>query len=331
MHSNLTLLNFEGDSTFFSESFDEIQAVIGTTIIPHNLNVRADWRTFYAHHTSVELGEISLHRLYYSNPADIEPVCDGKTFISQTLLEGECEVTRSGESVRMRQGQTTINSPYEKTRIRSAGATCCLITCIKYDLLEKYLSDTLERIIQRPLDFELGVACDKAVDIRWLQTLNYIIQQCELNSVHSSSRHVLRQHQGLLLSSMLSLYNNNYKHALENLSRNTIIPGHVKKARDYMNACLGKKISLTELENHTGVTARTLQNGFKNNFGVSPLEYLWELRLKRVHSYLNDNKRAGSLKLILQECGVHNTSRFAKLYKKRYGQTPSKTYKYGCD
>ena len=79
----------------------------------------------------------------------------------------------------MRQGQTTINSPYEKTRIRSAGATCCLITCIKYDLLEKYLSDTLERIIQRPLDFELGVACDKAVDIRWLQTLNYIIQQCE--------------------------------------------------------------------------------------------------------------------------------------------------------
>ena len=330
MYSNLTLLNFEGDNSFSSESFDEIQTVIGTTILPHNLRVRDDWRTFYAHHTSVELGEISLHRLFYSKPTVIEPVCDGMTFVSQTLLKGECEVTRSGESVIMRQGQTTINSPYEKTRIRSTGATICLIVCIKYDLLEKYLSDTLERTIQRPLDFELAVACDKAVDISWLETLSYIIQQRELNSGHSSNQHVLRQHQELLLSSMLSLYNNNYKQALNNLSRNTIIPRHVKKACDYMNAYLGKKISLTALENHTGVTARTLQNGFKNNFGVSPLKYLWELRLKRVHSYLNDDKRGGSLKLILQECGVHNTSRFTKLYQKRYGHTPSLSYKHGC-
>ena len=330
MYSYLTLLNFEGGSSFSSESFDEIQSVIATKIIPHNLSVDGDLRTFYAHHTSVELGGISLHRLFYSNPTVIEPVCDGETFISQTLLEGECEVTRSGESVIMHQGQTTINSPYEKTRIRSTGATSCLIACIKYDLLEKYLSKTLEQIIQRPLNFELGVVRDKTVDISWLQTLNYIIQQRELNSGHSSNQHVLRQHQELLLSSMLSLYNNNYKQALNNLSRNTIIPRHVKKACDYMNVYLDKKISLTELENHTGVTARTLQNGFKNNFGVSPLEYLRKLRLERVHSYLNDDKRGGSLKLILQECGVHNTGRFAKLYKRRYGQTPSKSYKHGC-
>lgn len=100
----------------------------------------------------------------------------------------------------------------------------------------------------------------------------------------------------------------------------------VDRLCDEMLADPGRKITLTELEEKSGYSARTLQYAFLERFGYSPLGWLREQRLLAARQVLLTD---GGLTLtqLAEQCGMGGASQLCIAYKRRFGETPAQTRK----
>ena len=69
------------------------------------------------------------------------------------------------------------------------------------------------------------------------------------------------------------------------------------------------------------VSAPTLQRGFARYIGSSPKQYLSQLRMKRALELLSENEL--SIKEISLSCGFADEKYFSRVFKKKYGCSPS--------
>ena len=74
------------------------------------------------------------------------------------------------------------------------------------------------------------------------------------------------------------------------------------------------------------VTASTLQRGFAKHVGMSPKQYLTQLRMNRALELLAENEL--SIKDISLACGFIDEKYFSRAFKKKYGCSPSQMRKH---
>lgn len=100
----------------------------------------------------------------------------------------------------------------------------------------------------------------------------------------------------------------------------------VGRALDHIDAHCADDLTLADLVGAAGVSARTLQYGFMEQFGVGPMTYLRQLRLRRIHDVLRQ-AAPGSCSIgdVAARWGFYNGSAFARLYRQMFGEPPSAT------
>ncbi len=88
---------------------------------------------------------------------------------------------------------------------------------------------------------------------------------------------------------------------------------------------LTNPIVLEDLANATGVSVRTIQKAFRQYRGCTPMNDINRRRMEKARNMLiNADNNLTVLDVVL-EVGYQHPSRFAALYKKRYGENPSQT------
>lgn len=97
----------------------------------------------------------------------------------------------------------------------------------------------------------------------------------------------------------------------------------VRAAILYLEEHLSESITLSDLVAATGIGARTLQAGFQERLGVSPLTHLRNLRLDRVHAELAEGSEG--IAETAFRWGFTHLSRFSAQYRERFGELPSQT------
>lgn len=93
----------------------------------------------------------------------------------------------------------------------------------------------------------------------------------------------------------------------------------------WATACLDQPISLTDLEQVSGLSRRSLQYAFAKRFGCSPMQWIRQQRLQRARERLMDPTLSPRVTVIALECGFTHLGEFAAAYQRRYGETPSQT------
>ena len=68
-----------------------------------------------------------------------------------------------------------------------------------------------------------------------------------------------------------------------------------------------------------------MQQGFHECVGMTPMEYLADVRLELVHADLIGNDSSETVSDIAIRWGITHTGRFAAAYRRKYGLTPSET------
>lgn len=104
---------------------------------------------------------------------------------------------------------------------------------------------------------------------------------------------------------------------------------HVRKAVDWIRAHAGERLQLEDIAQAANVSVRSLQTGFKQQYGMSPMAYVLKVRLQEVHHELLTADATLSITEIARKWGFANRGEFAARYRALYGETPSETRSRG--
>ena len=95
---------------------------------------------------------------------------------------------------------------------------------------------------------------------------------------------------------------------------------------EWMLEHLDEPISLTEIEQRSHYSRRSLQYAFRQRFGCGPMQWLRQQRLNKAKAML-EARQADSIAAVAQACGYLHQSSFSRDYRSRFGVTPSQTWR----
>jgi AraC-like DNA-binding protein len=241
-------------------------------------------------------------------------------------MNGRALVDCDGETVEATTIRAAVTAPGSKVRMAWEHDSPQLVIRIDHAALERHLARLLGQTLNPPLRFDLGFDHTTDAATRW----HGAVQLLHTEVFYSGSL----THQGvgigpleeLVMSTLLYLQPSNYSDQLRLVASK---PGKrvVRRAIEHLDQRLAEQISVTDLARHIGVSVRSLQQGFKEELGTTPMNYLRDRRLDEVRAELLDAMPidARSVSEVAMKWGFNHLGNFAAAYRKRFGESPSDT------
>ncbi|MEG2044630.1 MAG: AraC family transcriptional regulator [Clostridia bacterium] len=88
----------------------------------------------------------------------------------------------------------------------------------------------------------------------------------------------------------------------------------------YIHNHYAEKITIASISSYLGIDSRYFSTLFHNKIGVSPQRYLIDFRLSKATSLLSNGY---TVTYAAQSCGYFDIFNFSKMFKKKFGMTPS--------
>ena len=96
---------------------------------------------------------------------------------------------------------------------------------------------------------------------------------------------------------------------------------YAQKAKALIEAHFQEGIRIAELAGKIGISRYYLATIFHREMGVSPQEYLMQIRMDRAASYLRETEEA--IKSVAEQVGYTDSLAFSKAFRRRFGLSPS--------
>ncbi|WP_157357604.1 helix-turn-helix transcriptional regulator [Amycolatopsis nigrescens] len=169
-------------------------------------------------------------------------------------------------------------------------------------------------------DLPLNLAEPQGNAIRLL--IDSLIEQLDSNDP-LFQREELRRHQlRCIVTSLLLAQPHTHTAALRDVDE-TPHPRALRAVVAFIEDNLSEPISLGQLAEAAGCSARTVSSAFRDKLGTSPMNYVRNLRLDRIrHDILHTDDTIGD---IAYRWGITHLGRFANSYRARFGELPSTT------
>ncbi len=101
---------------------------------------------------------------------------------------------------------------------------------------------------------------------------------------------------------------------------------YISKFTEYIESNYGNNIQVTDVAKHIGISTCQLYRVISNEFGMSPIKFITEYRIKKSKILLRKEKNL-KIGIIAKMCGFSDPLYFSRLFFKNTGMSPSK-YKY---
>lgn len=101
-------------------------------------------------------------------------------------------------------------------------------------------------------------------------------------------------------------------------------PCAIDELVDWIHAHCHEPISLSELEQRSHYSRRSLQSAFKARFGCGPMQYLRRQRLWLARRLLEEPRRDSSVGSIATACGYLSMASFRRDFQRCFGIAPSR-------
>ena len=102
-------------------------------------------------------------------------------------------------------------------------------------------------------------------------------------------------------------------------------PKYVYRAEEYMARNAHRQVSMEELVHLTGVSSRSLQDGFRRFRNTTPMKWLRDRRLDEARHQLLYEQDDLSIQDIALKWGFTNHPHFSRAYRERFGESPQRT------
>ncbi|MGR6452224.1 AraC family transcriptional regulator [Pseudomonas plecoglossicida] len=298
----------------------QMQVQLARYLCPHRLRL-LDATPPHLQVNGIEFAGASLLQLDYGAPVEISLEGSGAHYLFRSTLQGQCEVSDGQQRAAVGAGGLSVSSPFASSRIVTGGGCRNAVLSMPREALELHLQHLLGRSLGQPLAFQVPLGAGHPGVHALGLALDYLCRLFALGLDLAPMRQGLADH---LVQLLLTQLPHNYSQVLCEAA-STPLPSHVRRARDHIEAHLDQPLALSTLCALSGVSVRTLQNGFRQFLGQTPVEYIRDRRLLAVHRALQQGE--GSVTEVLLRYGINSPAHFTRQYRQRFGCRPSDTLK----
>jgi AraC-like DNA-binding protein len=204
----------------------------------------------------------------------------------------------------------------------------CRLLAVKIDstALETQLTRMLDVPIRSPIRLGPTLDTTHAAGRSWVRMVRLLASDAA--DPAGLARHPLlgASVQETLLSGLLLATDHPYTEQLNRRANPHPAPRAVRRAMEAMQAHPERPFTIAALAGVAGIGQRALQSGFHHATGTTPMAYLRQVRLARVHEELRRGDPAQvTVSEVASRWGFTHLGRFAGAYRLRYGQSPSRT------
>jgi AraC-like DNA-binding protein len=311
-----------------SGGLDELRTQLGNffyTAKVETLTRGADLRS--SRLSAVRLNHITLGFLRFGSETEVDAGALGSYHVNLALsgrVASECGARQAVATTR----RAAVFTPREHSVLPRWSADASQV-CIKIDkaALEAELAALLGRPTAGDVRFELPLDLTTAPAASWLATVRLLIEEVDRpDGLLARSVHHRDHLEKLLIAGLLHTQNHDYLDELLS-PRAPARPRTVKRVLDLIEAHPETNYSLSDLARHAGVGARRLQLAFHETLNTSPAGYLRKVKLEHARADL----LTGDLTVtaVAHRWGFHHPGRFAAIYRRAFGESPSDTRRRG--
>lgn len=273
----------------------------------------------------IPLGAVLVARASYSNPIVDHNCPPPGCFSIGRPGRGSDPMNHLGRAIE--DGQVMVCGPGGEIENVSLGTRCPTTLSVRCDLL----AQEADWLTHATLLSKSGGAQVREPGVAWttsyLDAMEWVVDAVERYSeataradVRGSLVDLLLARVDMLAAATAPLHTDRQARAHRRRA--------VERARYYIARNLTEPIRLSDLSRHALTQARSLEYGFREVLGVSPMAYVRATRLQRVRRLLRTTAvRTRSVSEIALDCGFWHLSQFAMDYKVLFGESPSVTYR----
>ncbi len=194
--------------------------------------------------------------------------------------------------------------------------------------LEQHLERLLGRPVTQRIEFRPRMDLRSASAASWRRTVRLLTQEINRSAGLLASDRMIEPWSEMIMTGLLVAQPNNYSGELTGRDNATHRPAPLLRAMQLIEAEPAATPKLQQLASHAGCSPRSLQRYFREHIGITPRGYMEWVKLHRAHEELQRKSPAtATVTSIALRWGFEHVSRFAGLYRQRYGQSPSHTLK----
>jgi AraC-like DNA-binding protein len=267
--------------------------------------------------------------MYVTYGGDVVDVLtgDGRYYFVHVPLSGRLVISDDGQEFTATSGWASVASPTAPLVLRWHPDAAAMVFRIDRKALEGALVDLIGLPVEEPLRFESRMDVSSQPGAGWLHAAMFLAD--ELNQAGALAGHPLvsTDLQRVLMRGLLLAQPHTYTDALAEETAPPALPPHVAAAVAVLDAAPERPLTAETLAREVNASPRLLQAGFREHLGVSPMQYLRNERLRRVHEDLTqtDPARRPTVAEVAYRWGFTHLGRFASDYRSRYGEYPSQT------
>jgi AraC-like DNA-binding protein len=303
---------------------------VSNSVSPHRLRpLQPSATRFKCSSSALDLGHCSLLYVQYGFDVEIDVDPAEDFYFVKSTIAGTGRLRCGDESAITSCRSIFITRPTERSRILMTPQCRHLTARIARAPLEARLAQRLDRRLTTPLRFEFQVPSDSEFGKGWRHLLSHI---CQLSSDTPSilaPTAVRKGYAQTMMDMLIYCAPHNYSSSIST-DRSRPIPWYVGRAREYVHRRMTEVLTVAELAASVGTTVRTLQNGFRLAFDITPAEYIRRERIKALHQALLAADPTQSVTSMMQGLGIASFGRYAQYYRQQIGETPSQTLHRPC-
>lgn len=317
----------EDNLIFRSSDMDEVRACVGQVFKPHQLKIRSTTQQEAAasmHH--VRQGNLSLNRLQYQHEVLIDPGRLEDFFLIHIPVNGSSQIRCGNQRFLSTPNNASLVSPTLPLEILWEANSADVILRIERARMDKHCAQHLGLAqLEKPLEFQPNLQLDTPAGQYFLKLLGLLADNMQSPYPQLQQAMVFEQFESTLFNALLygQPHNLNMQVPVQ-----AIAPFYIKRVEDYIQTHTADSITIESLAARAGVSARTLFSGFQRYRGISPMDYLRQVRLDRVRQALLDERQMQSITELAMHWGFNHMGRFAIDYKRRFGESPSETRRF---
>jgi len=285
--------------------------------------------SFHFAHNQLDLPHSSIHILDYhceKSAVRLEMPPMAPFLLLQFSLMGEAELTQDGETHVLRPGQLRIVHGDSPLNGRLLPGYRSMLFLVARSTLTAALSEQLGRRPERPLVFD-STMLDAGCLGDTVQSLTMAMwQNVEGAGPAALPGAVTKTAEDFILSLILWSLPHNYRDELE--EHDTVAPYYVRRVERFVQAHARDVLCFGDLVQVSGVSERTLQDGFRRYRRTTPMSYVRNVRLELARKSLLDAPRQ-LVTEVAMDCGFSHLGKFAIDYRERFGERPSETLRRG--